>query len=402
MISYFTRVKGSSTAEWADDKFYTLIRNKEIILLTSIGSNYEKSNKIYKSPSISLSDYIEELRLINSSNRSLSITQFLFLPFSIVIGGIFDLFLRIILKGHGESKWSWFILSVFYAIFIFIKHKPKYVFTTGGPAPSHLIGIILKIIFNCKLVNELQDPLVGNNIGRNVNSSKYLQYIENLIIKYSDKVVFVSKEAAKEANARHQKKNIEYIYPGSINRFVENKKPLNNHSQKLKIIHMGTAYGSRNYDNLFKAIDELLDERKISINDFEITNLGEIYCDNLKEYFKKEYFTKKNIVNRDRAYEELLKNNVLLLLQHTDERSKITIPYKFYDYLNSNKKIFALINSEELEKMIENTDHVTANNKSIPDIKNNFMKLIGNQMINDVKKSINFDIKDQVKKLFIF
>ena len=30
----------------------------------------------------------------------------------------------------------------------------------------------------------------------------------------------------------------------------------------------------------------------------------------------------------------LLKNNILLLIQHTDERSKITIPYKFYDYLN--------------------------------------------------------------------
>ena len=76
------------------------------------------------------------------------------------------------------ERWSWSITSFFIGLFAVIKHNPKVIYSTGGAGSAHVVAILLKIFSNKKLVIELQDPLVGYNIGRNDNTSKYFKFIE--------------------------------------------------------------------------------------------------------------------------------------------------------------------------------------------------------------------------------
>ena len=49
-----------------------------------------------------------------------------------------------------------------------------------------------------------------------------------------------------------------------------------------------------------------------------------------------------------------------MLVQHTDERSRETIPYKTYDYLNLGLPVFGLLNNDELSALIESHGGHTA------------------------------------------
>ena len=93
-------------------------------------------------------------------------------------------------------------------------------------------------------------------------------------------------------------------------------------------------------NNLFKAIDELIKEKFLNSNDIEVLNLGEIYCKEKNSYLDKEYFIQYEIKSRTDALKILSDYDLCILIQHTDLRSRITIPYKIYDYINSSKKIF--------------------------------------------------------------
>lgn len=66
------------------------------------------------------------------------------------------------------------------------------------------------------------------------------------------------------------------------------------------------------------------------------------------------------------------------MIQHTDDRSKLTFPYKLYDYLNIGKIIFALTNNNELKNMLVKRGHICANVKDEKDISKNLLHLIKN------------------------
>ena len=116
---------------------------------------------------------------------------------------------------------------------------------------------------------------------------------------------------------------------------------------------VGTLYTNRNLNNLIKAMDQLISERKINLTTFEIINIGEIYGDIKKKHLSKFYIKKLPITDRQTALKISLKYDFLILVQHTDERSKTTIPFKFYDYLNLNKLVIGIINSNELIKIFK-------------------------------------------------
>ena len=64
--------------------------------------------------------------------------------------------------------------------------------------------------------------------------------------------------------------------------------------------------------------------------------------------------------------------DILLLVQHTDQRSKLTFPFKVHEYLNLKKIIFALTNNSELKKMLTQRGHICANINNVNDIRKKF------------------------------
>ena len=269
-----------------------------------------------------------------------------------------------------------------------LNKKFEFIFSTGGPASPHISAILISKILKSKCICELQDPLVGKDIGRQ-HSSKFLKLVEILLVKHCFKLIFVTNNAKNEAIQRYKTNNIKCVYPGArkIIPTIFKKSKKNKHSG-IKIVHVGTLYTNRNLNNLIKAMDQLISERKINLTTFEIINIGEIYGDIKKKHLSKFYIKKLPITDRQTALKISLKYDFLILVQHTDERSKTTIPFKFYDYLNLNKLVIGIINSNELIKIFKKNGFLYANANSVDSIKKMLLKIKKNS-----KNGVNFSNK---------
>lgn len=398
LISYWINKQGNSPGIMADDKVYNLNKlGYTIIVLSSYDSKPIQSKNIihYRVPSISFNDFINEIK-----NKKISDVYgtVLLLPIILTVGLILDLLETFLLKGKGGGKWFWYLSSVIIAFYISVIHKIDYLFTTGGPASAHLTGVTVNFFLKKKLFVELQDPLVGRDIGRSSLSSKYLSTFEKLILKNCNKLIFVTKTAANECKIRNLKfkYKIKCIYSGAVKLFRCKKKKF---SKPLKFIHSGTLYTTRNLTNLILAINLLIKEKKLEYSDIHILNYGDVYGEDIIKILNKPYINCQKSNNRINAVKVCCASDILLLVQHTDERSKLTFPFKVYEYLNLEKIIFALTNNNELKQMLEKKGHVCANINDIKDISKKLKFIMMNKQ-SLLKKIIKLRNKNKISALY--
>tara|TARA_Y100000589_G_scaffold325363_1_gene363149 strand:+ start:76 stop:1323 length:1248 start_codon:yes stop_codon:yes gene_type:complete len=401
LISYFVNVKGNCPAEWANDKIKTFLDlNYKVILLTGFQSQIKSSKflKVLKIPSLSYICFNEELKNSNFTRNWL-------LNLYAVIPKTFGRFLDyILIKLNGTvsaAYWSWFISSSPVILFYLIKKQFNFIFSTGGPTSCHLIGCFVSIIFRKPLYCEFQDPLVGNCMNQKFSVSA-AKLLEQIIVNISHRTIFVTKLATSSAKKRNSKyKNkIKLVYPGS-RKYLSKNNNVDNKKKVIEFLHLGTLYGARNLDLFLNAIDALISEDFIESNNIKVLNIGDIYLENKKEYIKKEYFKSISSMQRIKALKIASNSTFLLLVQHTDDRSQETIPYKFYDYMNLGKPIFGLLNNPELADMINNYGGITSKSYDLTSVKLALKKsinLYNKSTLYESNLDNIFDIKNQLKK----
>lgn len=378
IISFFSSRTGCSPAVWLDDKIDSCLKlGYSITLVSSLFSKkvLHKKVKHFRLPSLSYLDLKIEFLETRQLPGGIPWTFWLWSPL-FIFSHLFDLIFVRLTGGHGGSKISWSISSFITSFILALLNRPSVIFSTGGPASSHISASLVSRILRIPLVIELQDPLVGHGIGRNSKSAKMLSILEAFLIKSADKVVYVTKQAAAESNARYKSDNIVGIYPGA-RRF-----PLSTDASKhnkIRIIHLGTLYSSRNLDSLIAAIHNLKLSQNFDTNLLEIVNLGEIYLSNSDDYSKLPYFKKLPIMEREAAIKYASECDICLIVQHSDQRSTTTIPYKTYDYFNINKPIWGLTNSDELKELLISHGHVVSDINSQSEIENTLLFLIRNK-----------------------
>ena len=384
VITYFYGVQGCCPAEWADDKVHALNESKKnIILLTSMLSQKSSDSNVkhYRIPSLSIADLQHEINETKQLGRKVPYFKVLmFLPFVLTLGLLLDLLQKVVTAGNGGGKWSWAFPAAIVALYLSIRYRTKLIFTTGGPASAHLAGVFVRALTGKRLVCELQDPLTGKDIGRNSRSALLLGWVESLMIKNANKVVYVTKQAAEYVKNRYPKgrANIVGVYPGSwpFKQIKNDESSVS--SSALTIIHLGTLYSTRNLYTLIEAIDELIDSGAIASNEIEILNLGEIYGEIKDHHLQRSYVRQESIKPREEAVILASKYKVSLLVQHSDDRSNATIPYKTYDYLNIGNPILALTNNEELYDLLAINGHLPVAVDDVSAIKVALLGLLNN------------------------
>ena len=218
------------------------------------------------------------------------------------------------------------------------------------------------------------------------------------------KLIFVTNTAGKECKIRNPKFKfkITSIYSGAIKLLKCEKKKF---SKTLKFIHLGTLYTSRNFKNLISSINLLKRKNKIDTSKIKILNFGDVYGEKQIKMLNERYIKWVKSTNRINAIKSCCKSDILLLIQHTDNRSKLTFPFKIYEYLNLKKIIFALTNNDELKNMLIRRGHVCADINNVEDIskKLNFIiknkRLLLNKIIKN-KKKYEINSLHQCQKIF--
>ena len=368
VISYFAGMVGFSPAEWLDDKVDSFVKlGHKITLVSALSSQKCTLPGVthYRIPSLTVTDFGQEKKELQLSGRKVPFFTYLLYPLIYTLGFLIDLMLKVFTQGVGGGRLSWIFTSAFTSIYLSLFKKVDIVFSTGGAASSHVVAVAAGVIAKIPIIVELQDPLSGEGIGRNSRSAQLLGWVEHLVVKFSKKVVFVTESAAREAREFYKTKNIVCIYPGSRKFTYSEMVPEN---KKFRFVHLGTLYSTRNFNTLIQAIDQLIDQKKITTDEIELINQGDIHGDYKTNYLSKSYFKQYPIRPRREAIEFCSSSNINLVVQHTDPRSSTTIPYKLYDYMNLNKPILGLINSEELKNLLAKHGHYSAQINNVDDI----------------------------------
>ena len=357
-ISYFTGIRGNCPAEWADDKIRVLeATGRKTVVLTGLGSHVTDGTLVQyvRVPSLSWGDYKEEIREMRSGGESVPLQIHLLMPFAFILGNIIDFIMRKVTKGVSGGRWPWLLTAFPVALWLNLRFGVRDVFCTGGPTSAHVVGGALVRLTGGRLFCEFQDPLLGATMTRSSMTRRISARIEDWLARRSTRSVYVTQEAARLARERNPEhaRQIIGVYPGAW-QFVPPVAPgERGKAEVFEFLHLGTLYGSRNLDLFFDALDALHEEGFELARVVRVVNLGAVYCETAPRYLARPDFQSLHALDRVDALLRARQASCLMLVQHTDERSRETIPYKTYDYLNLGLPVFGLLNNDELQALIE-------------------------------------------------
>jgi glycosyltransferase involved in cell wall biosynthesis len=384
VFSYYAHVPGVCQAEWVDDRLYAFIEKGFNISLVSCTYSYTHASPHithHKTPALSPHGAAYEYSEIR--DKKIPVIYGLSHYYTRIMYHINKILYRLHIRS-GEGRWTWFI-SAFFSSLLHVRNKKDlaFIYSTGGPPSAHLAALLIGKMYGKKVIAEFQDPLSGENIGRSSLSAIGLRFFEKLIISSATVVIYCTKNAmlfAREQYTRYQAK-INFVYPGSSpipyashnkNRFIDG-----NTNRRTNISYLGSLYQTRNLDTLMEAIGQLLAEGRnpnVEVNVYGVMNAD--IRTRIEQFPYQGYIKLHGHVTREVALQKAMLADVLLLVQHTDMRSKTTIPFKLYDYLHSGNLIFGLIfRNNEIEDLLTSHGHLVCQANDIQSIKETLLLL---------------------------
>lgn len=395
-ISYDSGDEGSVTSEWVKDKIKGLLElGFSVTLVTSAGSKLETQGrlKVVKVRSLSRRDRLGEIQRRGNNEMLGSLPR--------LLGGTFDFVFKSIAGNISHGKWSWVLMSLPVIVRILRQSNFAHIVATGGPSSAHVATVAACKFVERKPILEFQDPFVPTMAKMSRFASLFMGFLEKWMIKNCKKMVFVSNEAAKTVQSKHQefRNRIVSCLPGSPVLITETSEKAENKGDKLVFTHLGTLYSSRNFKNTHLALKKAISAGEIEPHELVFRNIGQDNSPALHVYqetFFEQYPTKPRIEGLSFAR----KSHFLVLIQHTDDRSIETIPYKTYDYLNLQKPILGLVRNRELRELILSHGGVVADPRKPNEIRMALVELVSRARSKRIIASESkITALDQVKKL---
>lgn len=395
VFSYYTHVPGVCQAEWVDDRIYAFIEKGYCISLVSCTYSYTHTLpqiKHHKTPALSPHGAAYEYTEIR--DKKIPIRHGLSYYYTWIMYHL-NKILHWLHLNSGEGRWTWFI-SAFIASLIYVRKKKNiaFIYSTGGPPSAHLAALLIGIMYRKKVIAEFQDPLSGESIGRSKLSAVGLRFFEKLIIRSASVVIYCTKNAMLYARAQYPsyQSKINFVYPGSSpipDSHIYKDSVEDTASHKLtNISYLGSLYQTRNLDTLMEAIVQLLAEGKVP--NIQINVYGVMNADirkRIQQFPHQGFIILHEHVSREVALQKAMEADVLLLVQHTDMRSKTTMPFKLYDYLHTGNLILGLIfRNYEIEELLVSHGHLVCQADNIQSIKDTLLLLSGS--FENVKRNI--------------
>jgi hypothetical protein len=379
IFSYYTNVPGVCQAEWIDDRIFAFIEKGYEITLVSCTYCFQHANKnIIHLKTPALSPHGASYEYQELKDKQIPTTMGIGYFYTWMMFYLNKILTRINISS-GEGRWTWFFSAIIKTLLNPSSLKGiSFIYTTGGPPSAHLAGIMIGKCLRKKIIAEFQDPLSGEDIGRSKLSAIGLRFFEKIIIRFSDKVIYCTQNAMNFSRKSYPtfSSKIDFVYPGAnelvskSNFTVESSASLNKHM--TNITYLGSLYQTRNLDSLMEAIHQLIvsgNSPKVIINVYGVMN-NDIKI-RIENFQHQGYILLHGHVSREKALEIATNTDVLLLVQHTDMRSKNTMPFKLYDYLHTGNLIWGLLfRNNEIESILKEHGHMVCQADDIQEIKN--------------------------------
>ena len=318
---------------------------------------------------------------------------------------------------HLDSHWSWLLSASLYGTFIIPKHRPELIYSTAGPSSTHYAGLILSRLFKLPWVAELHDPLIYDNETPKWQKYFFHKYLEKLIFRYADKIVFFTDQAGAKAMKRNPgfTDKLVVIRPGASP--AENWTQTYQKQDKIHFGYFGSLASRRNLKKVFKAFHDLLQEEPdlsgLVAIDIYGTTLDPVTSQALDAYHledivtvhgRLEYDPKTGKTGREQVLEAMKRMDVLILV-HGDDifRCDEYIPSKLYDYMLVQRPILGLTHpGSELQTMLEDNGFFAADSQNEKQIKSTLVQLAAqwkNNGLPDCEHASPLTVKGAVDQL---
>lgn len=259
-----------------------------------------------------------------------------------------------------DPKRFWISPSVRYLTKFISANRIDVVVTTGPPHSMHLIGLGLKKKTGIKWVADFRDPWTNIDFYSDLLLTKMAdkrhRQLEKQILLNADCVVTVSDTWAEEFRQLGGIR-VKTIMNGfdyePILPHMEEK------DNKFSILHLGSIPLSRNPENFWKVLSDLVNENAEFASALQIKLIGKVdlkviealEVNKLKNYLKYESF-----IPHELTYQQLTSASVLLLIINNTPNSQGILTNKFYEYLSAHRPILALGPVEgDASKILSNT-----------------------------------------------
>ncbi|MEJ2633717.1 MAG: glycosyltransferase [Calditrichia bacterium] len=239
-----------------------------------------------------------------------------------------------------------------------MKHdKIDLVFISSPPHSIQILGPWIKKMFRIPVVADFRDPLTYNYETKSPNLFNKCFKFEKHILSEADFIIantsFNGKKYENEFEADSRK--IEIITNGFDPDDFKSATKVTEENSKIIFSHIGRFYGEYNARPLINALATV----RARLHDVEFRFVGGLISQDRKEIQKlglEKYITIIDYCSHDEALKYNRESDYLLLIL-SDESFRGWIPAKTFEYINSGKKILAIVpENGDCAKIIRETN----------------------------------------------
>ena len=290
----------------------------------------------------------------------MTVFTLLLLPFLLIE----KLFIRI------ETHWSWAITAYLTGARIIRTRKPALIYSTGGAYSAHLAGYWLARKYGLAWIAEIHDPMILDTQPTN-SRVRFSGWLEGIICKHADVVLWFTEEALARARARHPElaDRGHCIIPGSNpTEFVRAPYRRGKH---LVIGHFGSLAETRNLEIFLLGLRRVVEKNPQWVEHIRLHlyggNIDAVSARALREFphpsminqfGRLETDPQTGESGRDQVIKRMNVADCLLLLHGTVPFCEEYIPSKMYEYLWTQRPILALVwHNPQMERMLRELRH---------------------------------------------
>jgi glycosyltransferase involved in cell wall biosynthesis len=262
-----------------------------------------------------------------------------------------------------DARIGWKRYAVREGLKIIRDEKIKLIYTSSPPYTCALIGMKLKKITGVKWIAGFRDPWTGFlNTPKRYGPAKIIdRNLERAVMEKSDLIDAVCEGIKEDILSKYPQIHTDKIkiIPNGYDTddFPESIPKIKN--ERFTITYTGSMYGVRNPDSFIKAMEELIKDNKITLNDIQINFVGRLSREitaKLKNSLLSERINIISYVNHRESVNYLLNSDALLLvIDNTKDISRI-ITGKVYEYLAAMKPVIAIgQKNSDIEKLLNET-----------------------------------------------
>lgn len=233
------------------------------------------------------------------------------------------------------------------------ENKIEVVVTSGPPHSLHLIGLNLKKqLPHLKWIADFRDPWTEISYYKHLkltkNSDRKHRKLESEVFRNADITLATSYTDAE--NFRRNGANSFCITNGfdesdsQKTTYSNTQTPKHSNTQTFTLSYIGVLEQLRNPENLWKALDELVQQHPDFAETFVLKFAGRIddkILADLEHSSLKNHILNLGYLSHDKAIEEMQTSDILLITNFPSESSKGIIPGKIFEYLATGKQIIS-------------------------------------------------------------